>query len=64
MRLSQLLASDSQIELQPAIAKDVSDFLVGIAADTSYDPAHLRIRASSREIVDRIAKAYGVGSAA
>jgi hypothetical protein len=59
----QLLTSDSQVELLPVIAKDVSDFLSGIAGDASYDPAQLRIGASSREIVNRIAKAYGVGSA-
>jgi hypothetical protein len=60
MRLSQLLSAESRIDLVPVIATDVSAFLEGLAADTSYDPKQLQIRATTREVIERIALAYGL----
>ena len=60
MRLSQLLAADSRIDLVPAMGADLSTFLDGIAADASYEPKHLQIDVTMPEMMERIALAYGL----
>jgi hypothetical protein len=60
LRLSQLLAPDVRIEVAPRIAQDLSRFLDGIEADRTIDPKSLGINSSAAEMVERIARAYGL----
>ena len=58
LRLSQLLTSESDIQLAPRIRDDLAQFLGGIRADGGYDPRALQISGTTDEILSRIAKAY------
>jgi len=60
LRLSQLLAPDVRIELAPRIAQDLNRFLDGIDADRTIDQKPLGIISSVPEMVERIARAYGL----
>jgi hypothetical protein len=60
LRLSQLLTPESHIESSSGIRNDLAQFLAGVRADGSYDPRTLQISGTTSEIVDRIAKAYGL----
>lgn len=60
IRLSQLLAPDSRIELTPKLAADLKQFLDGVAADGTYDPKAIQVPAALAEILARIGRAYSV----
>jgi hypothetical protein len=64
IRLSQLLTADSRVALAPAIGRDMSAFLFGMADDKTYDPKQLQIKASAKEILERVSAAYELGRAA
>jgi hypothetical protein len=55
-----LLTPESHIESSSGIRNDLAQFLAGVRADGSYDPRTLQISGTTSEIVDRIAKAYGL----
>jgi hypothetical protein len=59
IRLSQLLAPDSRIELTPKIAADLKQFLDGVGADGTYDPKSIQVPGTLAEILARIGQAYG-----
>lgn len=63
IRLSQLLAPDTQVRLGPRIAGDLDRFLTVLIADDSHDPKELRIDLSRAEVADRVRRAYVVRSA-
>lgn len=61
LRLSQLLAPATRIELDEKIAGDMRRFLATAAADTSLDPKALGLgRATLTDLLSRIAQAYGL----
>jgi hypothetical protein len=60
LRLSQLLTPDVVIEVAPRIAQDLNRFLEGVESDRTIDPKSLGINSSAAELVDRIARAYGL----
>ncbi|MHB8815493.1 MAG: hypothetical protein ACYDAE_19820 [Steroidobacteraceae bacterium] len=60
LRLSQLLAPESRIDLATRIRDDLAQFLDGVGADGSHDPKALQISGTTDEILARIARAYGV----
>ncbi len=60
LRLSQLLTPDVRIVVASRIAQDLQRFLDGIESDRSMDPKSLGINSSVAELVDRIARAYGL----
>ncbi len=61
LRLSQLLAPTTRIELDEKIAGDMRRFLATAAADTSLDPKSLGLgRATLTDLLSRIAQAYGL----
>ena len=60
LRLSQLLTPDVRIEVAPRIAQDLKRFLEGIESDRTIDPKSLGINSSVAELVERIARAYGL----
>ena len=60
LRLSQLLAPDSRVEIAPKIADQLSRFLDAIATDTSIDPRSIGIKNTTAEISSRIAVTYGL----
>ena len=60
VRLSQLLAPNSHIELAAKLATDLSQFLVGVADDGTYDPKSIQVPGTLEEILARIAQAYGL----
>ena len=60
LRLSQLLAPETRIPVVERIAQDLNRFLDAIEADRSIDPKSLKINSSVGEIVERIARAYGL----
>lgn len=61
LRLSQLLAPTTRIEMDPKIGADLARFLTAAAADTSIDPKALQLGAVAvAELVGRIAQAYGI----
>ncbi len=63
-RLSQLLTPESHIDLATRIRDDLTQFLDGIGADGSQDPKALQISGTTRELLARIAKAYGLAEPA
>lgn len=60
LRLAQLLAPDSRIEVAARIAGDLDRFLVAIRSDRSIDSKSLGLSGSIAEIVERIARAYNL----
>lgn len=61
LRLSQLLAPTTRIEMDPRIGEDLARFLTAVAADTSIDPIALQLgNITVVELVVRIAQAYGI----
>ncbi|WP_291123446.1 hypothetical protein [Hydrogenophaga sp.] len=61
LRLSQLLAPTTRIQLDPKIGSDLARFLAEVVADTSIDPQVLQLgKVSVAELVARIARAYGL----
>ena len=62
VRLSQLLTPDSRVALAKTVANDLSQFLQSVAADGTYDPKSLQITATTKEILGRIAQAYGLNA--
>lgn len=64
VRLSQLLTPDSHVTLATTIASDLSQFLEGVAIDGTYDPNSLQIPNTTKEILARIAQAYGLNAPA
>lgn len=60
VRLSQLLPADTAVHVVRQIADDLTRFLDGVANDGSFDPKTLGIENTFGDIVDRIARAYGV----
>ncbi len=61
LRLSQLLAANTRIELDARIAGDLTKFLAAVAADPSINPGALQLgRVTVAELVARIARAYGI----
>jgi hypothetical protein len=60
MRLSQLLAPEVRIVIAPRIAQDLNRFLDGVEADRSIDPNSIGINSSVSEMVERVARAYGL----
>lgn len=60
IRLSQLLTPDMQVSLGRRIADDLDSFLVGLAADESYNPKGLQIDLSLAEVVGRLRRAYAL----
>ena len=45
---------------EPQDTQRLAQFVAGVRADGSYDPSSLQIPATTREIIDRIANAYGL----
>lgn len=60
IRLSQLLAPDTRIEIVPKIADHLISFLEAIAKDGSIDPRSIGIEATTAEISARISVAYAL----
>ena len=61
LRLSQLLAQDTRIEVTARIADDLSRFLEALRADTSIDPKTLKLGdVTVTDLAARIARAYGL----
>lgn len=60
LRLSQLLTPESHIELATRIRDDLARFLSSVLADEGYDPRALQMSGTIKEILARIAKAYGL----
>jgi len=61
LRLSQLLAPETQILVAPKIANDMLRFLQAAALDSSLDPQSLGLgRTGLAEIFDRLGRAYGL----
>jgi hypothetical protein len=61
LRLSQLLAPTTRIEMDPKIGEDLARFLTAAAADTSIDPKALQLgNVTVGELVGRIAQAYDI----
>lgn len=61
LRLSQLLAPATRITIDKKITDDMTRFLALVAADTAIDPKALQLgNATVAELVDRIARAYGI----
>ncbi len=60
MRLSQLLAPEVRIVVALRIAQDLNRFLDGVEADRSIDPNSIGINSSVSEMVERVARAYGL----
>ncbi|MET0963063.1 MAG: hypothetical protein ABWY05_09640 [Noviherbaspirillum sp.] len=61
LRLSQLLAPATRIELDEKIAGDMRRFLTAAAVDTSLDPKALGLgRATLADLLSRIAQAYAL----
>ena len=61
LRLSQLLAATTRIPVEAKIADDMRRFLHTAAADNTLDPKALGLgRISLADVLDRIAKAYGL----
>lgn len=60
LRLSQLLTPDVRIEVAPRIAQDLLRFLDGIESDRTIDPKSFGINSSVAELVERVARAYGL----
>lgn len=61
IRLSQLLAPDTNVRLAAKIAADLKRFLDQLATDGSYDPKALRIDLTTSEVIDRVRRAYESG---
>ena len=61
LRLSQLLAQDTRIEVTARIADDLSRFLEALRADDSIDPRTLKLGdVTVADLAARIARAYGL----
>ncbi len=61
LRLSQLLAQDTRIEVSTRIADDLSRFLEALRADDSIDPRTLKLGdVTVADLAARIARAYGL----
>ena len=61
LRLSQLLAQDTRIEVTARIADDLSRFLEALRADASIDPKTLKLGdVTVADLAARIARAYGL----
>ena len=61
LRLSQLLAQDTRIEVTARIADDLSRFLDALRADNSIDPKTLKLGdVTVTDLAARIARAYGL----
>jgi hypothetical protein len=61
LRLSQLLAQDTRIEVTARIADDLSRFLDALRADDSIDPKTLKLGdVTVTDLAARIARAYGL----
>lgn len=60
IRLSQLLAPETRLEISPKIAEQLNQFLDAIATDASIDPRSIGIQSSVAEISLRIDAAYGL----
>jgi hypothetical protein len=60
LRLAQLLAPDARVELAPKIALDLNRFLDGIESDRTVEPKSLGIDNRVDQLVERIAKAFGL----
>lgn len=59
LRLSQLLAQDTRIEMTARIADDLSRFLEALRADASIDPRMLKLGdVTVADLATRIARAY------
>ncbi len=58
IRLSQLLAPETQVSLSPHIGSDLDSFLKGLVADETHNPKELQIDLSLAEVVDRVRRAY------
>lgn len=50
------------VALAKTVANDLSQFLQSVAADGTYDPKSLQITATTKEILGRIAQAYGLNA--
>lgn len=63
LRLSQLLAADTRVEVDGKIANDLSRFSDAAAADTSLDPKALGLgNTPLTDLLARLAQAYGLTS--
>jgi hypothetical protein len=62
IRLSQLLAPDEGIRLDEHIAAELRAFLQRITSDGSYNPMAVQLDVSLAEIIERIARAYGMSA--
>lgn len=61
LRLSQLLAQDTRIEVAARIANDLSRFLDALRTDDSIDPQTLKLgNVTVTDLAARIARAYGL----
>ena len=60
LRLSQPLTPDVRAEVAPRIAQDLLRFLDGIESDRTIDPKSFGINSSVAELVERVARAYGL----
>jgi hypothetical protein len=60
LRLSQLLTPETRIELPRRVEQNLKQFLDAIAKDSSIDPKTLKLTRSTAELVERVARAYGL----
>lgn len=58
LRLSQLLAPDTRIEVAGKIAADLGRFLDGILAEAEINPGAIGLRGTLAELAERIRTAY------
>jgi hypothetical protein len=63
IRLSVLLAPDTQVSLARRIAADFNKFLTDVIADGTHNPKELQVDLSLAEVVDRLRRAYAFPSA-
>jgi hypothetical protein len=62
IRLSVLLAPDTQVLLVERIAQDFGKFLADLVTDGTHDPKDFKVDLPLADVVDRLRRAYGFSS--